>query len=272
MAKTTTPSLASRWASETDVQARLARAKTNRAEQKKLLGSLSSKIESKRGEVERSLSDLSQAQRIQVVGQALSGFRGELRKSSSDQRVAYVKQAHEHATWKKSVETHYRSPLQMLVRDTLGSERRSRILEQIANSGPAELRSLAECAAAKRDLEMGAAVCSKLAELPARERPVSGNDLADALIGEKYRTVANALRDIELCADEALLDDREFESGRADATSRVALGLKKRAEARVLDLDDENEDETPEDSNENDDRIAKGLKARRASNPQGDDE
>jgi|GEM_PF-973367 len=269
MAKKTKPSLASRWASETDVQARLAKAKTNRAEQKKLLGSLSSKIENKRGEVERSLSDLSQAQRIQVVGQALSGFRAEVRRSSADKRLAYVREAHEHATWKKSVETHYRSPMQMLVRDTLGSERRSRILEQIANSGPAELAALSEFAAAKRDLEMGAAVCSKLAELPAKDRPVSGNDLADALMGEKYRTVANALKEIELLGDEALLDDREFENGRADATSRVALGLKKRAEAKAVDLE---EDEDDEDSNttpaNDDDRITKGLKARRS---QGDE-
>ena len=265
MAKTK-PSLASRWASETDVQSRLAKAKTNRAEQKKLLGSLSSKIEKRRGEVERSLSDLSQVERTQMVGRATSGFRGEVLRSSRDVRTAFVKQAGENTDWKKSVETHYRSPMQMLTRETIGSERRSLILEQLKYAGPAELQSFAELAAAKMDLEMGAAVCSKLAELPARDRPVSGNEIAEALVGKKFLTIANALKEIEQLSDEVLLEEREFESGRADGRGRISLGLKKRADARIEDdQDDDNDDSQAED------RITKGLKARRASETQGDD-
>lgn len=268
MAKNTKPSLASRWASETDVQSRLAKAKTNRAEQRKLLGSLSEKIEKRRSEVDRSLSDLSGFERSQVVGKAVSGFRGELLGSSRNSRTAFVKQASEHATWKKSVATHYRHPMQMLTRETLGSERRSRILEQLKYSGPAELASFAELAAAKMDLEMGAAVCSRLAELPARDRPVSGNDVAEALVGTKFRTVANALAEIEQIADEVFLDEREFESGRADGRGRISLGLKKRAGVRA---DDDEEEETDPDESQPEDRITRGLKARRASETQGDD-
>lgn len=268
MAKTK-PSLASRWASETDVQSRLAKAKTNRAEQKKLLGSLSSKIEKKRSEAESSLSGLSKVQRIQLVGQATSGFRGEVLRSSRDARTAFVKQAGENAEWKKSVETHYRSPMQMLTRETIGSERRSLVLEQLKYAGPAELQSFAELAAAKMDLEMGAAVCSKLAELPARDRPVSGNEIAEALVGKKFLTIANALQEIEQLTDETILSEREFESGRADGRGRIELGLKKRAEARIDDDDDEDGDDN--DDSQPEDRITKGLKARRASETQGDD-
>ena len=65
--------------------------------------------------------------------------------------------------------------------------------------------------------------------MPADSRPVSGNDLADALMGAKFRTVANALAEIDRIADEALLDDRAFERGGSDPKGRIALGLKKRA-------------------------------------------
>src|SRR3546814_2422767 len=73
----------------------------------------------------------------------------------------------------------------MLARYTLGSERRSRIIQQIAASGPAELSSLAELAAATSDRELGAALCSRLSEIDPAKRPFAAVELADALVGEE---------------------------------------------------------------------------------------
>ena len=87
----------------------------------------------------------------------------------------------------KSVAVHYRSPAQMLARQTLGSERRSRMQQQIANSGPAELASLAELAAATDDAEMAAALCSRIYDVEPSKRSFDAAALADKLVGDEFR-------------------------------------------------------------------------------------
>lgn len=49
----------------------------------------------------------------------------------------------------KAASVHYKSAMQMLMRESLGSERRGRLMQQIEQSGPVELTSLAEFAAAR---------------------------------------------------------------------------------------------------------------------------
>jgi len=222
--------LGTRWMSETDIIAVLSKARSNRQAQESLLGSLQEKIERRRQAVDRSLIDIPASQRTPVITKALSGFRNELKRESADTRLAYVREAGRHAEQMKSVQSHYRSPVQMLARHTLGSERRSRIIEQIASSGPAELASLAELAAATKDLELGAALCSRVVDLPRAERPFSTAELADALVGEKHRTVSQALMEIDRLAVEAVHNDTGFETGNHNAQRALSIALMKRAE------------------------------------------
>ena len=81
-----------------------------------------------------------------MVTKALAGHRNELARQSKDARLALTRELSALADRIKSAEAHYRSPMQMLMRDTLGDERRSRIQSQIEQSGPVELASLAELA------------------------------------------------------------------------------------------------------------------------------
>src|SRR3546814_15175632 len=97
--------------------------------------------------------------------EVLSGCVLELRRGSDDTRCADVKEAGRLREMARAWASHYRSSVQMLARYTLGSERRSRIIQHIAASGPAELSSLAELAAATSDRELGAALCSRLSEI-----------------------------------------------------------------------------------------------------------
>jgi hypothetical protein len=69
--------LANRWMSVTDVIDRL-RARENREQQSRLLEGLEGRAKQRRDEVERSLADLHQSQRSQVVTRAVNGFRSEL--------------------------------------------------------------------------------------------------------------------------------------------------------------------------------------------------
>ena len=236
--------LGSRWLSETDISAVLTKARSNRQAQSRLLGSLHEKIEGRRADVQRSLSDIPSQQATPIINKALSGFRNELKRESTDTRLAYVREAGGHAEQVRSVASHYRSPVQMLARQTLGSERRSRLIQQIASSGPTELASLAELAASIMDLELGAALCSRVADLPRDKRPFSTAELADALIGEKHRTVTQALMEIDRLAVEAVHDDTGFETGGRNTQRAVEIAMMKRAEGSIrADLSDNDEEE-----------------------------
>ena len=70
-----------------------------------------------------------------MVTKALAGHRNELARQSKDARLALTRELSALADRIKSAEAHYRSPMQMLMRDTLGDERRSRIQSQIEQSG-----------------------------------------------------------------------------------------------------------------------------------------
>src|SRR3546814_20869609 len=99
----------------------------------------------------------------------------------------------------------------MLARYTLGSERRSRIIQQIAASGPAELSSLAELAAATSDRELGAALCSRLSEIDPAKRPFAAVELADALVGEEFREIGQAIKEMDRQIGRAACSERVWQ-------------------------------------------------------------
>jgi hypothetical protein len=234
--------LGTQWMSAADVLATLAKAKDNRQAQQRLLASYEEKISRRRDDVARSLSDLPSAQRVNLINKALAGYRADLRSETDSTRLAYVREAGRHSEAIKSASGHYRSGAQLLARYTLGSERRSRIMQQIAASGPVELASLAELAAATRDLELGAALCSRLYELDPAKRPFTAAELADTLVGEEFRQVSQAILEVDRLALEAVTDDTGFETGRsADPLRSLELALMEQAEA-IYSLDDETEE------------------------------
>jgi hypothetical protein len=179
--------LASNWLSVTDLIQRLGRARENRDQHAKLLNTLEGQVTQRRIDVERSLADLPANERSKVVTRAVNGHRAELRRKSADARIAYVREAGRLRDEVAGVRMHFDSPTQMLMRESLGSERRSRLLGQIANSGVTELASLAAFAAATKDKELGAALCTRVSMLPVHDRPFSAHELADALAGEDHR-------------------------------------------------------------------------------------
>jgi hypothetical protein len=223
--------LGTQWMSTPDVLATLAKAKTNRQAQQRLLASYEAKISLRRDDVARSLNDLPSAQRTNLTNRAVAGYRADLRSETDATRLAYVKEAGRHREAMRSVASHYRSSVQMLARYTLGSERRSRIMQQISASGPAEIASLAELAAATKDLELGAALCSRVFELDAVKRPFAAAELADALLGAEFREVSQAILEVDRLALEAVTDDTGFETGKGtDPHRALEIALMQQAE------------------------------------------
>lgn len=240
--------LGSRWLSATDVVDRLKQARENREQQSKLLASLEAQAAQRREEVERSLADLPQPQRGQIVARTVNGHRNELKRQSADARRAHLKEAGRLLEQTDGARAHYQSPVQMLMREGLGSERRSRLLQQIAHSGPVELASLAEFAAATMDKELGAALCARVYDLAPNERPFSSRDLADALVGKEHRRVTAALMELDRLTQEAAHADSAFERGTANPVRSIRIARMKQAEAAVgADLADLDEPEGEEE-------------------------
>jgi hypothetical protein len=182
---------------------------------------------------------------IAVVNKAVSGHRAELIRETAEPRVLLTRELEQQRRAVQSASTHYRSPVQMLMRDTLGSERRSRIMGQIASSGPAELASLAEYAAAQKDKDLAAALCSRVADLPRADRPFSAAELADVMCGELHRELSQALVEAERRVLEALEDEQVASTGRGNPQRSLEIAMLRRRESEIgaYRPDDETEDD-----------------------------
>lgn len=208
-----------------------------------------------------------------MVNKAVSGYRAELVRQSKDTRLAHTRELAEMADRIRSAETHYRSPMQMLARETLGSERRSRIQQQIENSGTIELASLAELAAATKDKELAAALCGRVHGIKRDDRPFNAGELADVMFGEQHRELSQALVEAERRVLEALQADAEFETGKGNPQRALQIAMLKKREQEIgaygQPEPEEDEDEAEEDDSQStpeptaSDRIEAGLNARR---------
>jgi len=227
--------LGARWASVTDVSGKLRQANENRQAQRRLLDQLEEQVRRRRQSIDESLADLPPSQRTQLVNRAVAGRRGELKRETYDKRVALLREAVRLRDELVAVRDHYKSPVQMLMRENLGSERRSRILQQIAASGPAELASLAEYAAATKDMELGAALCSRVADLMPNQRPFSSHDLAEALVGGDHRKVVLSIMEAERLAEEVANDEATFERGAPDNLRVLKIARMIQAEQAVAE-------------------------------------
>lgn len=236
--KKNVPSIGAGWVSVTDLRLAVTRARDNRERQLRLLDNLNGRVAQRRDEVERSLAEIPSLQRGGLVNRAVSTFRAQVKRESADARLAHVREAGTIAGLVARAKQHYQGPIQMLVREGLGSERRSRILQQIEHSGPTELASLAALAASTGDREMGAALVSRVNRMEAADRPFSPHALADALVGAEHRDVTAAIMEVERTAEEAAHADTAFETGRPSPTRTIQAAIMRREEATVgADLD-----------------------------------
>lgn len=211
----------------------LARSRQEHAKASDRLANFQSQLAKRGSDLEATLRDLTVQERTTVVERAKSGLRAELRRNSQNDRKASLKELGALNAALRASMVHYQSPGQLLAREGLGSERRSRLMEQIAHSGPVELASLASFAAATGDRELGAALNARVSNMPRGERPFSTSELAEALVGEEFAQVQRAALEVERLMLEAVTDDGSFESGRNNPDRSVRLALMKRQEEAV---------------------------------------
>jgi hypothetical protein len=190
-------------------------------------------VEQRRTDFAQSLADLPAAERLQLVTRVTNGLRADLKRQTADTRRAFVQSISKLCHEIEPVKQHYQSAMQLLMRDNIGSERRSRLTYQTESSGPAELASLAALAASTGDRELGAAICVRTFAVPVDQRRFSPQELADHLTGEDYRKVTQAFLEIERLSVEAVHADTAFETGRTNASRSVQIALRKRDERAI---------------------------------------
>ncbi|WP_061925653.1 hypothetical protein [Altererythrobacter epoxidivorans] len=272
----TTANLGTSWMTPDDIRITLAKIATNRHNHDTLVRSANSNLAQRRQQLENSLDGIGERDRNSMVSKAISGYRAELVRQTKDNRLALTRELGGLAERVRKAEALYRSPMQLLMRDTLGSERRSRIQQQIENSGPVELASLAELAAATKDKELAAALCGRVHGMKRDDRPFNAGELSDILFGELHRELSQALVEAERRVLEALNSDQEFETGKSNPQRSIDIAMLKKREQEIGAYgyeteedeahDDQSEaDETPTDEPASTDRIAAGLAARRAA-------
>jgi len=233
MATKKTANLAASWRSVTDFKDAIARSREEHAKASDRLANFDRQVAKRREELESTLRDLSPNDRSNMATRAAQGLRTELKRNSEAERKKSLRELSALHTGLRDALVHYASPAQMLAREGLGSERRSRIMQQVAASGPAEMASLASFAAATGDKELAAALNARVSQMSVKDRPFSPHDLADALVGKEWREVQVAAMEAERLMLDAVTHDGTFETGKPNPNRAVRLAMMAKAEAEM---------------------------------------
>lgn len=224
--------LAAHYLSPIDVRSLVQAARKTKADLVTLVTNLESQVQARRETLSGHLASLDVKDRLRALDNTVSALKGELKAKTNPQRTVLVRQAQAHKDVAVRARPLYESAVAMLMRDTIGHDKRSAYLHHLEGSGPQELKSFAALAVATKDHALAAAVCCKLNLLPARERPVSPKEIAEALMGELHRELMLGLMEVERLAYEVAVIDRMFESNHSSMPAQdvVKLGLMQKRE------------------------------------------
>lgn len=120
---------------------------------------------------------------------------------------------------------YWASPVMTLNRITLGSERRGAYLAQTKDAGPAEIAHLAQWSVSTRNLDLAAALVTRLDSMAVGDRPFGPVAVASALQLEEHRKGVEALKIIEARFQGVVIAIRSFKQGMWNPLNRVGLAL-----------------------------------------------
>ncbi|AJD43578.1 hypothetical protein C9413_27895 [Rhizobium sp. SEMIA 4085] len=223
--------VSNKWMAINDLRASLQRAKSLSTQHSNLLAKLEGQIKSHADSIEASAKYLNAAERSTVITRAVAAKRHELVNGSSPERIDLLRKIDAEDAAIMAASIHYDSAVQILMRSSIGSEKRTLIAGQIAQAGNAELLSLAHLAAATNDQAMGAALVSRVSTIPPGKRPFSSQSLANVLVGETLAEAQLIFGEMEALLVGALATGKAFETGQIDTLGKIKAALLKRNNA-----------------------------------------
>ena len=227
--------LSARLPSLTELIELAQRAHSNRAQQRKTIERLEADITRRRQDVEASLRHVPEPERSAMVRRATSAARSEIKARSDQERTSYIKHAGEIIELSRQARRFYDSPTKVLLRYGLGSERRSRLAEQLLGIGVDDLAHLAEVAASTNDRDLAAILVAAVRAMAPSERPFNPAALAEKALGSDWTKAQEAMAIADRSAQEVINEDRQFLTGTHGGPHRIAAALRKSEETGVLD-------------------------------------
>jgi len=203
---------------------------------KRKLGKLDNQLKATQAELDRSADSmgLDQQTRQQHIDKALKDHRRKLEHTSETERMDYIRRLQDFERRANLALKLYPTPVALLEAAGLGSEERSRYLEQLQHAGPTTLLNLAAQAQATGNRVLGAALVSVLDRMPRERRPVSAQAVAENLVGTDHRQIQATATAAKNRLQEALEADRVFRGARPRAVQSVRNALDRQKEAALF--------------------------------------
>lgn len=185
-------------------------------------------------------TNIGDADKARLAQQETLVVVGKIKDAARDELDGFIKEAGP-AYWSLMEQrAFYDNPVKVLTRAGLGTDQRTAYLHQLAHAGSVELGHLAQVAVSTRNEILAAAILSKLDSMPAKDRPVSAQQLASAMDLPGFNKVAAYMKIGENRLQGIVVAIRTWNSGRSNPINTVSLALRERQIDRsVLEADDD---------------------------------
>jgi hypothetical protein len=164
----------------------------------------------------------------------------EHRKKTNSTRWAYLKELQELREESGRLVRLWESPQVVATLENVGSQERSRYLEQIKTLGPASLASLAMKAEMESNRALASALISVNDALPTDKRPFSSQELASAVFKADVDAAKEAHLQIARAQELAMAENRKCEGFGENAVTRLgrSIRFKDVPEHKIANIDD----------------------------------
>ncbi len=241
-----TPKAPAVWLSEQAVRDLVNSARKAKASLVALVAGIDEKVAKRRATINQSLGDLDVKDRLRAVDASVSKLKADEKLATNAQRTEILRSIARMNETAKGAVQFYDHAVHMVLRDTIASEKRHVIFQNLEAAGPVELKAFGSLAVASKDKDMAAAVIGRLHALPSSARPVSPRLIADELVGALQREMFGALLEVDSILQAAVLVNRMFEQERSGtngiATVEAALMARRIAEVGGKRVEDDGDD------------------------------
>jgi hypothetical protein len=160
--------------------------------------------------------------------EAASRFRAELLTANNAQIGEMTKRLAAAEKQLAAVMKTYPSPVNLLAAQRLDDPKRAVYTQNLAKAGKNELQMHARLAIQNGDRALGAAVLTRLHELPASDRPFTPLALAKQIVGAEHDGYATAHRQLATMHQTMQSRLRAVSLGKSDPLGKVSEALRKR--------------------------------------------
>ena len=180
------------------------------------------------------IDTLGVTRRKKMIEASVSTFQKEANAATAEERTKMLAEMREAKATLNLVRDVWASPVGVLMRDTLGSEKRSIYSRNLEFSGPAELNQAMSEAVRTSDKELAAACCVRIDSMGKEPRKLlkfSKSDVAEILAGDEWSKAIEAIGLADFAIAQSELADKEIRGIKVSPDEKIRVGQ------RLLELE-----------------------------------